>query len=37
MAYKVVEIEDEEYNEENIESTNDNVNDISKNSDQNIN
>jgi len=37
MAYKVVEIEDEEYNEEHIESTNDNINEISKNSDQNIN
>jgi len=37
MAYKIVEIQEEEYIEENIESTKDNENEISKNSDQNIN
>jgi len=37
MAIRAIEVEEEEFNDEQIESTNDDINDISKNSDQNIN
>jgi len=37
MAIKAIEIEDDEFNEEKIESTNDNESEISKNSDVKVN